>query len=262
MDYNFSRKDQIFARVSWDKENRYVKAVLGPVFDGGGTDNDGTFDNYGKNAVISWNHVFSPTLINQARFSYNWGYWTWFEQSYNNGALDAQYGLGGLAPYSASLGNGGLPQIWVNEFPEIGPPLFQPSPEGQNGYQIIDDVTKVLGNHTLKAGADIRRVRDDLLQGNNNAVLGIPADLRQGRIQLCRHANRAAGKQLPVRLWLGRFLRRRQCLACPGCIGIRWYARRGYGLHLCIQPHSYSQRPLVSRSLLPGRLEGQQASHG
>jgi hypothetical protein len=164
VDYNFSRKDQIFARVSWDKENRYVKAVLGPVFDGGGTDNDGTFDNYGKNAVISWNHVFSPTLINQARFSYNWGYWTWFEQSYNNGALDAQYGLGGLAPYSASLGNGGLPQIWVNEFPEIGPPLFQPSPEGQNGYQIIDDVTKVLGNHSIKFGVDIQNLRYSVYQ--------------------------------------------------------------------------------------------------
>jgi hypothetical protein len=159
VDYNISAKDQIFGRVSWSKENRYVKAVLGPVFDGGGTDNDGTFDNYGKSAVFSWNHVFSPTLINQARFSYNWGYWTWFEQSYNNGGLDAQYGLGGLAAYSASLGNGGLPQIWINEFPEIGPPLFQPSPEGQNGYQIIDDATKVIGNHSIKFGVDIQNIR-------------------------------------------------------------------------------------------------------
>ncbi len=30
----------------------------------------------------------------------------------------------------------------------------------------------MLGNHALKFGADIRRVRDDLLQGNNNAAAG------------------------------------------------------------------------------------------
>jgi hypothetical protein len=164
VDYNLSSRDQVFGRVSWSKENRYVLAPLGAVFDGGGTDNDGTFQNYGKNAVFSWNHVFSQSFINQARFSYNWGDFAWFQQSYNNGQLDSQYGLGGLAPYSAALGNGGLPQIWVNEFPEIGPPLFQPSPEGQNGYQIIDDVTKVIGNNSFKFGVDVQNIRYSVYQ--------------------------------------------------------------------------------------------------
>ena len=164
VDYNLSARDQIFGRVSWAHEDRYVAAPLGPVFDGGATDNDGSFKNYGKNAVFSWNHVFSPGLITQARFSYNWGAFSWFQQSYNNGALPAEYGLGGLAPYSAALGNGGLPQIYVNEFPEIGPPLFQPSPEGQNGYQIIDDTTKILGNHSLKFGVEFQNIRYSVYQ--------------------------------------------------------------------------------------------------
>lgn len=164
VDYNPSARDQVFGRVSWSHEKKYVGAVLGPVFDGGATDNDGSFINNAKNAVISWNHVFSPKLINQLRFSYNWGAYSWWEQSYNNGGLDAQYGLGGLASYSAALGNGGLPQIWVNQFTEIGPPLFQPSPEGQNVYQIIDDATRILGNHSLKFGVDIQNVRYSVYQ--------------------------------------------------------------------------------------------------
>jgi Carboxypeptidase regulatory-like domain/TonB dependent receptor len=164
VDYNLSAKDQIFWRGSWAHENRYVAAPLGPVFDGGPTDNDGTFKNYGKNSVISWNHVFSPNLITQARFAYNWGSFAWFQQSYSNGTLDSKYGLGGLAAYSAALGNGGLPQIWVNEFPEIGPPLFQPSPEGQNGYQIIDDTTKIFGRHALKFGVDFQNARYSVYQ--------------------------------------------------------------------------------------------------
>jgi outer membrane receptor protein involved in Fe transport len=164
VDYNLSTRDQVFGRISWSRENKYVTAPLGPIFDGGPTDNDGTFINYAKNAVFSWNHVFSSTLINQARFAYNWGSFAWFQQSYNNGTLDAQYGLGGLAPYSPSLGNGGLPQLYVNEFPEIGPPLFQPSPEGQNVYQIIDDATKIHGNHSFKFGVDFQNVRYSVYQ--------------------------------------------------------------------------------------------------
>jgi hypothetical protein len=164
VDYNLSATDQIFGRVSWSHEDRYVAAPLGPIFDGGPTDNDGTFKNYEKNAVLSWNHVFSPALITQARFSYNWGAYSWFQQSYNDGNLDSQYNLGGLAAYSAAEGNGGLPQIWVNEFPEIGPPLFQPSPEGQNVYQIIDDTTKILGNHSLKFGVEFQNVRYSVYQ--------------------------------------------------------------------------------------------------
>jgi hypothetical protein len=99
---------------------------------------------------------WQPEGIPVARFSYRWGYWTWFEQSYNDGGLDAQYGLGGLAPYSASLGNGGLPQIWVNEFPAISPPLFQPSPEGQNGYQIPNFTANVQNNIGFGAGILLR----------------------------------------------------------------------------------------------------------
>jgi hypothetical protein len=164
VDYNLSARDQVFGRVSWADENRYVAAPLGPVFDGGGTDDDGTFINHAKNAAFSWNHVFSPNLINQARFAYNNGSFAWFQQSFNNGNLDGQYGLGGLAPYSAALGNGGLPQIFVNQFPEIGPPLFQPSPEGQNGYQIIDDATKIYRNHSFKFGVDFQNIRNSVYQ--------------------------------------------------------------------------------------------------
>lgn len=164
VDYNISAKDQIFGRVSWSNENKTVTAPLGPIFDGGGTFDDGTFFNHGKNAAFSWNHVFSPSLINQARFSYNWGFFSWFSQSYNNGNLDSQYGLGGLQAYSAALGNGGFPQIYVNEFPEIGPPLFQPSPEHQDSYQIIDDITKIHGNHSFKVGVDFQNLRYSVYQ--------------------------------------------------------------------------------------------------
>ena len=42
----------------------------------------------------------------------------------------------------------------------------------ESNIDFANNWTKIIGNHALKAGADIRRVRDDLLQGNNNAAAG------------------------------------------------------------------------------------------
>ena len=42
----------------------------------------------------------------------------------------------------------------------------------ESNIDFANNWTFIKGNHTLKAGADIRRVRDDLLQGNNNAAAG------------------------------------------------------------------------------------------
>jgi len=169
-DYNLSQSDQVFLRLSYSKEGKTETAPLGPIFDGANCCfQDGTFTNNGKNLVFSWNHVFTPSLIMQARFGYSNGFFDWVAQSPNNGTLDAQYGLGGLPPFDPALQNGGLPQIGISGFNGIGPPSFQPSPERQNGYQIIGDVTKVLGNHSLKFGVSFQNIRYSAYQpGNGN----------------------------------------------------------------------------------------------
>ena len=41
----------------------------------------------------------------------------------------------------------------------FGSPQFYATNEYENVYQILDNVTKVLGNHSLKAGVDIQRIR-------------------------------------------------------------------------------------------------------
>ncbi len=160
VDYNLSAKDQMFGRVTRSHENKTAQTALGPILDGGPLFNDGTFINDGDNVMYSENHVFSPSLVNQARFSYNWGYFNWQQPSANVN-LAAQYGLGGI-PYQA--GNGGLPNITVNGINGMGTPLFQPSPEHQNVYQIINDLTWIRGNHALKFGVDFQNIRYAVLQ--------------------------------------------------------------------------------------------------
>ncbi len=70
-------------------------------------------------------------------------------------------GSGELASGSSATGN-----------PLIGYSPSLPWLRAESNIDFANNWTKILGNHTLKAGADIRRVRDDLLQGNNNAAAG------------------------------------------------------------------------------------------
>jgi hypothetical protein len=161
VDYNLSAADQMFGRVSRSRESRTAQAPLGPTLDGSNCCfTGGIFANQGDNMMFSENHVFSPTLINQARFAYNWGYFNW-QQFSANVNLASQYGLGGI-PYQS--GNGGLPNTYVNGIQGFGTPLFQPTPEHQNVYQIIDDLTWIRGNHALKFGVDFQNIRYAVLQ--------------------------------------------------------------------------------------------------
>jgi hypothetical protein len=162
VDANLSARDQMFVRGSWSHEDRYTTTVLGSIFDGG---SGGTFMNYAKSGVFSWNHVFSQNLITQARYAYNWGLADGYQQSYTKD-LNPEYGLGGIAAYSPKLGNGGLIGIQINGFPTIGANMFRPSPEGQNTYQIIDDTTWLVGNHSLKFGVNLQNARYSVYQPN------------------------------------------------------------------------------------------------
>ena len=56
--------------------------------------------------------------------------------------------------------------------PLIGYSQSLPWLRAESNIDFANNWTMIVGNHTLKAGADVRRIRDDLLQGNNNAAAG------------------------------------------------------------------------------------------
>jgi hypothetical protein len=74
----------------------------------------------------------------------------------NNPNAASSLGLGGI-PYAPN--NGGLPSFSVTGMAGFGSPTFYATNEYQNVYQILDNVTKVVGNHTLKAGVSFQRLR-------------------------------------------------------------------------------------------------------
>jgi len=161
MDYTASAKDTAYSRYSYFNEVGHNAPPLGAILDGGGFGDDGKQKDYGANFMFSETHVFTNTLTNEARFGFNYLH-TGFQHP--NASVDgfaATVGLGGIP--GGKL-NGGLPAVTVNGLTSFGSPTWSTTDEHENVYQIIDNVTKIAGKHSLKAGVIFMNVRFSTLQ--------------------------------------------------------------------------------------------------
>jgi hypothetical protein len=166
LDYNFSTKDQAFARYSYANNPQVFTPPFG-VLDGGGFGSDGFDSNYAKGAVFSETHFFSPNLSNEFRVGYNYLHASYLSANSQTNVA-AQYGLGGI-PFGPSLG--GFPTIYFNgpaAINSIGIPGYEPSDEKQEVLSGIDNLSKVLGRHSLKVGVNIQHTRFYGLQSPNS----------------------------------------------------------------------------------------------
>jgi hypothetical protein len=156
LDWNISSKDLATFRVDYQHIINHFVVPLGNPLDGVGS-NQGTFQTYiSANYNISETHSFSPTLINEFRFVFNWGNDANLQYNAGNN-ISATYGLNGV-PFNAGPLNGGLPAVSTS-WTGFGAHGNDPAHEGQNNYQIIDNVTKVIGNHSLKMGFEAMPMR-------------------------------------------------------------------------------------------------------
>jgi len=161
MDYSMSAKDNAYSRYSYANENGHNAPPLGNILDGGGFGDDGKQKNYGANFMFSETHVFTQTLTNEARFGFNYLHTGFQHPNAANLNFAASVGFGGIpvAPL-----NGGLPAVGVSGIAGFGSPTWSTTDEHENVYQIIDNITKIWGNHTLKAGVTFQNVRFSTLQ--------------------------------------------------------------------------------------------------
>lgn len=162
VDHNISSGDRIAVRYSFMRPVTKDGAAFGDAGGphGGGFQGTGTQNTH--NGAINYDRTFSPTLITQVRFGVN---------RYRNDAVQTDYGK----KNSDALG---VPGINVNDFtsgyvgvqingysnPIIGYSASLPWVRAETNIDLVNTWTKLLSNHTLKWGVDLRRVRDDLLQ--------------------------------------------------------------------------------------------------
>lgn len=152
LDWNISAKDQAYVRYSYVHQIAVNGLPLGNPLDGSGY--GGEYDvNLAQNFVGSETHIFNPTLTNEFRFSFNAGRFSFLQPNANTD-LAPTLGLGGI-PFTPN--EGGLPSVAVYGISNWG--STGTSNESQNVYQILDNVSKTLGNHSLKVGVSFQAIR-------------------------------------------------------------------------------------------------------
>ncbi|HXW93349.1 MAG TPA: carboxypeptidase-like regulatory domain-containing protein [Terriglobales bacterium] len=106
--------------------------------------------------TAAWNHTFSPTMLNEARFAY-----LRFNYVSNEPASTIDptaYGFSGIVPQNRAYESLPVINLTGGGFFAIGFSSDGPQPRIQNTYQLTDNLSKVWGHHTAKFGFNLDRL--------------------------------------------------------------------------------------------------------
>ena len=174
IDFNITDKDRLSGRFSFQRPSIYQA----PIFGLAGGPAQGNFEGSGYQNTYStglnYNRLFSNSLVAEFRFGVAW---------YHNEARNTDYGtttsqdLGipgiNLNPITSGIVGITINGGFSNPNPLIGFSASLPWIRAETNIDFANTWTKILGNHTLKFGVDLRRVRDALLQEQTFSPRGL-----------------------------------------------------------------------------------------
>ncbi|HSB18307.1 MAG TPA: hypothetical protein VLE22_27900, partial [Bryobacteraceae bacterium] len=148
-DYNFSSRDVVFARVSWRRmplDYTDLVPTIGKV----------TQRRYGHSAVASWNHTFSPSVVNEFRTGV-----TYHRNSYYLDVIGSdliqQWGIRG----TTVTGINDAPIVRIDPVTYVDYDDYDDSYYNNPSatFQWIDNLSWTQGRHFVKFGVDVIRDR-------------------------------------------------------------------------------------------------------
>lgn len=157
IDHNISESDIIYGSYSFLQTETLVEVgpFPNPLATGGFT-----ADSFvrGQLAGITWNHIFSPNVLNNARVGFN--------RVFSNSAPVApegnagpEFGLQNLPGAFAA----GLPPIRVSGYTLLGTSEWRPQFQVSQVYQFLDNLSWARGNHSFKFGVEYKRAINNFL---------------------------------------------------------------------------------------------------
>ncbi len=176
LDYTLNERNHISGRYSYQRVLTFQAPAFGPFLGGpaggGGFEATGTQNSYSTG--VNYDHVFSPTLFTEFRFGV---------AHLRNSATPSDYGSNdattlnipgvNIADQPFTSGQVGITLNGGFSNPIIGYSPSVPWIRGESNIDFVNNWTKVIRNHTVKAGVDLRRVRDDLLQDQTFSPRGL-----------------------------------------------------------------------------------------
>ncbi|HKE23106.1 MAG TPA: TonB-dependent receptor [Bryobacteraceae bacterium] len=159
IDENISTKDAVFGVLSRQTTNQSAAQPF-PVVDSALQTQFATTQPVYVLA-LSETHLFSPTVVNEARVGLNHNFNTRLDPDAYTANLPQQYGIEGIPQVS---GNGGIPTFNINGFSAFGSRRFQPTIQTTEAQNYTDNLSVIRGSHQLKMGIQINHIVGDIIQ--------------------------------------------------------------------------------------------------
>ena len=149
VDHTFSDSDNMYWRTALDLSDNVLEGPFGLQIDEKSQTN--VADGNGHTGV--WNHTFTPTLTNQARFSVSI-FRSPRRQLFWDFGWAQRLGLKNLSTNT-------MPKFYVQEYRNIGQGWYatEPTIKGLRGTMIEDSLVYLRGKHTFKFGAEYQHSR-------------------------------------------------------------------------------------------------------
>ena len=176
VDYQITPKDHLSGR--YNRQN--ITVFQAPAFGAaGGGPAQGAFAGTGTQGTYStglnYDRAFSSTLLTEARVGV---------AHYGNSATPAGYGTDyatqtGIPGVNISTFTSGQVGIFMQDFTGssnpalIGYSASLPWIRTETNIDVVNHWTKIIRNHTVKFGVDLRRIHDDLLQDQTFSPRGV-----------------------------------------------------------------------------------------
>ena len=168
VDHNFSPKDSVFARFSYDQATSFIPGGTPGFAAASAFASTQNITNHGRNIAVSETHVFSDRTVNQ----FNAGYNRIFNHilSFGDKSCEAaKLGLQGadlnsscpgapqgLSQSASDCMSCGLSAMLVGPYWGLGDRGFAPFQGGTNVFSISDSFDMIRGKHDIKVGGQIR----------------------------------------------------------------------------------------------------------
>lgn len=160
VDYHMNDANSIFGSISWNNTSKTSVTPFGNALDGGNFNGNSEQD-LGRNGVISWSHIFSPAIVNEARVGFSR---LVTARTQANASTDEYKALGIQGYDPTTTLNGGLPQFGLGRYSQVGANDWLPTKEYNNEWDLIENLTISKGTHSIKIGGEFRALHFPFFQ--------------------------------------------------------------------------------------------------
>ena len=164
VDHTINANNRIFGRFSDYNVNRQDPPWTGNPIAGNG--NFATqYYIIGKSVALSWTDVVSPSIVNELRGGFQ-------RDNAHSDALGLQLGTSdatqfGLTGIPAGPFDQGIPPINISGLQRLGTGPWRPQVQIAQVWQLLDTLSWLKGNHSLKFGYEFRHESDNFLDAES-----------------------------------------------------------------------------------------------